>query len=83
MNAPRQGHMSPFRSISRRCEGVAMNPPYFKVTAVCARPACSMTSWTVDRKKPGNSESSSPGFNALVCPVCKYWGKVTTVEEVS
>lgn len=60
-----------------------MKPPYFKVSAVCKNPLCTMTNWHADKKRKPKTADGSPGeFNALVCPLCKNWGDITAVQEV-
>jgi len=61
-----------------------MRPPYFKVNALCGHQACDMLAFSVDRKKVDKIGSDGHAYriNKVVCPGCKTWADVVSIEGV-
>jgi len=62
-----------------------MRPPYYRLTNRCRNDRCEVEEFVTERKRVQYVSTSGRLENTTrqVCPRCKTWGYVITVEEVT
>ena len=64
-----------------------MKPPYFRITATCRNDSCTYVKGVFAKDRKSQMTRSTDGTDKqitnLVCPACRCWGKIDSIEEVT